>query len=64
MDRCRTLIQPTRPDGFATLEEATRALEGPVYDTDFAVGYVGDTMIDVALRSESARGLFEMPPKS
>ncbi len=35
---------------FATLDEATRALKGPAYAPEYPVGYVGDTVVDVALR--------------
>ena len=35
---------------FATLDEATRALMGPAYALEYPVGYVGDTVVDVALR--------------
>ena len=39
------LVQPP----FAHLEEAEAALAGPVYAERFAVGYVGDTVVDAEL---------------
>ena len=41
-----TLEQPL----FATLEQARQALQGPAYPDETAATYVGDTVVDVALR--------------